>query len=79
MTPEPVLVRVFGGSIVKRWLIGTCGNCATITNDSGAKAVQAGLDPPHAVGFPKSDVFLVPDWASDEGSGVDLSLLCSRF
>lgn len=58
MEPEPVTVKVFGGSLVSRWMIGTYKNVAVITDDAGVRALQSGGEPAHAVGFPKSDVFV---------------------
>lgn len=55
MEPEPVTVRVFGGSLVNRWMIGTYKAVAVITDDAGVRALQAGGEPAHAVGFPKGD------------------------
>ena len=78
--PEMVVVRVFGGSALVRWLIGTTETVGYITTASGADAVRAGTEPVAVVGFPRSDVFraeratLVRD-----GDHPDWDTLAPRF
>ena len=75
--PEVVVVRVFGGTALVRWMVSTTGNVAYITTSGGVRAIESGQEPP-AIGFPRSDVFRqatglegvrdgeTPDWAGLE-------------
>jgi hypothetical protein len=79
MVMERVVVKAFMGVALNRWLIGTRGHLADITDDSGAEMVNAGREPLYVVGFPKQDVFRPESEIITDGSIPDWTKIRPRF
>jgi len=68
MSIQPVVIKTFRGIALNRWMVGTVGDVVVITDTQGAEAIRRGAEPAHSVGFPKSDVFAVPESPVLDGS-----------
>ena len=68
MSIQPVVIKAFKGIALNRWMVGTVGDVAIITDIHGAEAVRRGAEPTHSVGFPKTDIFAVPESPVLDGS-----------
>jgi hypothetical protein len=77
--PETVVVRSFMGRSVTRWLIGTVGHLAQITDAAGAAKVRAGIQPERVLGFPLSDVFRPTDVSISDGDSPNWEEMTPRF
>ena len=79
MSIEPIVAKAFKGVALNRWMVGTAGNVAVITDDAGAAAVRRGAEPTHTVGFPKSDIFIRPESPVPEGTVPNWAEMRRRF
>lgn len=76
---EAVVVKAFKGIALNRWMVGTVGGVAVITDADGAEACKRGQTPRYSVGFPKSDVFCLPDRSIEDGSSPNWDEMRRRF
>ncbi len=80
MSPELVVIKDFEGVALLRWMIGTVGTVAEITNEDGRRAIQAGRRPAFVVGFPLTDVYSVrSDIRINEGDRPNWAIFTRRF
>jgi hypothetical protein len=80
MELETIVVRDFAGRAFVRWMVRTEGRTALLTNESGAQAARAGLEPMAVLGFPVTDVYRLPESRLfKDGDEPDWSGLTPRF
>jgi hypothetical protein len=65
---QPVVVKAFRGIALNRFMVAAEDDVAVITDAAGAASIEAGLSAAHTVGFPKIDVFAVPEWPIEDGA-----------
>ncbi len=79
IVPEVVVSKDYSGRALVRWMIAESPRVAVLTNSEGADRVRAGGEPLHAVGFPKSDVYVLPSTGISDGDCPNWAEMTPRF